>query len=272
MNITKELKPIKKNYIWGKEACYGTPDCSNAILVKHIQTHAALSLQVHPDNKYAFNNENKSLGKTEVWLIINAASGAGVYFGFNNSYTKEEIKQFIKDGALEKTLTFYPVKTGDIFLVEPGIVHAIGADIELIETQQNSDITYRLYDYNRVDKDGLKRELHLNKALDVVKLNRPETPIAREWLLLKDKAKMRVICKLKEFSMKEYIVQNTLALDLSSAQHAIVYILSGNGAIDIGGQKFNYDKNKAFLVSKKDSDFIIKPNTTTHIIVNKTGE
>ena len=137
------------------------------LLIKLIDARDNLSVQVHPSDEYALKNEN-SFGKSEMWHIISADEGAGLYVGFKKDYSKEEIEKHLKDGTILKTLNFFKVKPGETYLINPGTIHAIGAGVRLIEIQQNSDLTYRLYDYLRKDKDGNYRPLHIEKALKVI--------------------------------------------------------------------------------------------------------
>lgn len=137
------------------------------LLIKLIDARENLSVQVHPSDDYALKYE-QSFGKSEMWHIISADEGSGLYVGLNRDYTKEEIERALKEGSILNCLNFFKVKPGDTFVINPGTIHAIGAGVRLIEIQQNSNLTYRLYDYNRVDKDGNPRELHIKKALDVI--------------------------------------------------------------------------------------------------------
>lgn len=137
------------------------------LLIKLIDAKDNLSVQVHPSDEYALKNEN-SFGKSEMWHIINADEDAGIYVGFNKDYEKEEIERRLNDGTILETLNFFKVKPGDTFVINPGTIHAIGKGVRLIEIQQNSNITYRLYDYLRKNKDGNYRELHIKQALEVI--------------------------------------------------------------------------------------------------------
>ena len=137
------------------------------LLIKLIDAKDNLSVQVHPSDDYALKNEN-SYGKTEMWHIIDADEGSGIYIGLNNNYTKEEIKDSLDDGSILNKLNFVKVQKGDTYLINAGTIHAIGKGVRLIEIQQNSDLTYRLYDYKRKDKDGNYRELHIDKAIKVI--------------------------------------------------------------------------------------------------------
>ncbi|MCX7903493.1 MAG: class I mannose-6-phosphate isomerase [Caloramator sp.] len=137
------------------------------LLIKLIDANDKLSVQVHPDDEYSKKIENQ-LGKTEMWYVIDAKDGAKLVYGLKKGTTKESLKNAIEYNTVEELLNFVPVEKGDIIFIPSGTVHAILDGLLLAEIQQNSDITYRLYDWNRVDKDGKKRELHIEKALDVI--------------------------------------------------------------------------------------------------------
>lgn len=137
------------------------------LLIKLIDAKENLSVQVHPSDEYALKNEG-SFGKSEMWHIISADKGSGLYVGLNKDYTKSDIEKALKEGNILDYLNFFEVKPGDTFLISPGTIHAIGKGVRLIEIQQNSNLTYRLYDYNRVDQNGHPRELHIKKSLEVI--------------------------------------------------------------------------------------------------------
>ncbi|MDR2047254.1 MAG: class I mannose-6-phosphate isomerase [Clostridiales bacterium] len=134
------------------------------LLIKLIDSAANLSVQVHPSDAYALVNE-KSYGKSEVWFILEAEENAGVFFGFKRDSSEAEVRDRINDGSLTEILNFTKVKAGDVFMIDAGTVHAVGGGITLAEIQQNSDLTYRVYDFGRTDKNGKPRELHIEKAL-----------------------------------------------------------------------------------------------------------
>lgn len=136
------------------------------LLIKIIDAKADLSIQVHPDDEYAGKNENGSLGKTECWYILDAPEGATLVVG-HNAKTKEELESMIHEGRWSEFYREVPVKKGDFIQIDPGTVHAIKGGLQILETQQNSDITYRVYDYDRLT-DGKPRELHVEKSIDVI--------------------------------------------------------------------------------------------------------
>ncbi|MCR5765721.1 MAG: class I mannose-6-phosphate isomerase [Treponema sp.] len=137
------------------------------LLTKIITANTDLSIQVHPDDEYAAKNENGSLGKTECWYIMDAKPGATIVIG-HNAKDKEEVKSMIEKGEWDDFIRVIPVHKGDFFFIEPGTVHAIKGGTVILETQQSSDITYRVYDYGRL-QDGKPRPLHVKQSIDVIK-------------------------------------------------------------------------------------------------------
>jgi len=138
------------------------------VLTKIIDAHAALSVQVHPDDAYAQRVERQAVGKTECWLILDAAPGAELVLGWTRDTDRTEYERRVADGTLGELLRRVPVTPGDAFYLPAGTLHAIGAGIQLFETQQASDLTYRIFDWNRVGADGKPRQLHVAKAADVL--------------------------------------------------------------------------------------------------------
>lgn len=147
------------------------------LMVKIIDAAGDLSIQVHPDDSYARRVEGKPFGKTECWYILDCDRTASIIYG-HNARTEEELKTMISEGRWDDLLCEIPVKSGDFLQINPGTIHAIKAGTMILETQQSSDLTYRLYDYDRVDKDGNKRELHINKCIDNIRVpaERPRKP------------------------------------------------------------------------------------------------
>ena len=135
-------------------------------LTKFIDAREKLSVQVHPSDDYALTNEGQ-FGKTEMWYVVEAEEGAGLYMGLQRECTPDEFLSAVEDGTVESLLSFKQVKAGDVFFIPSGTIHAIGEGVVIFEIQQNSTLTYRLYDYMRRDKDGNLRELHVEKAMKV---------------------------------------------------------------------------------------------------------
>ena len=135
-----------------------------------------LSVQVHPTDAYAQERENGQLGKTEMWYVLDVSKDAKLVYGLKRERTEQQMREAIAKGTLMKDLQWVPVKKDDLFFIEAGTIHAIGAGALVAEIQENSNLTYRLYDYDRVGKDGKKRELHVDKALQVANLKGSAEP------------------------------------------------------------------------------------------------
>ncbi len=145
------------------------------ILIKLIDAKQDLSIQVHPDDDYALEHEN-SRGKTEMWYILAAKRNAELIYGFREDLSREQLSRILDEERMESVLNHVPVRQNDVFFVEAGTVHAIGAGVLLAEIQESSNITYRIYDYDRTDRTGKKRALHVERALDVAKLTASVSP------------------------------------------------------------------------------------------------
>ena len=152
------------------------PDGKFPLLIKFIDAKKDLSVQVHPNDVYAMEHENGQNGKSEMWYVLDAAKDAHLVYGLKHDCTEKEIRQAIADGTLLRHLQRVPVRKDDLFFIEAGTIHAIGAGALIAEIQENSNLTYRLYDYDRVGKDGKKRELHIDKAMQVANLKSSAEP------------------------------------------------------------------------------------------------
>ena len=168
--------------------CLGA-DCEKftdfPILAKFIDAKGDLSIQVHPSNEYALAHEHQ-FGKTEMWYVLDCEPGATLYYGFQHQISREEFQQRIQDNTLTEVLNAVPVEKGDLFFIPAGTLHAIRKGIVVAEIQQNSNVTYRIYDYGRVGADGKPRQLHIQQALEVTqrtpaparpRLPRPSGPV-----------------------------------------------------------------------------------------------
>lgn len=157
-----------------------TEDGGLPVLVKFIDAKNDLSVQVHPDDEYAMVHENGQSGKSEMWYVVEAAKDAKLIYGFRTDIDEKTVRKALEEEGLEHYLLSIPVKKGDVFFIPAGQVHAICKGCLIAEIQESSNLTYRLYDYNRVDKNGNKRQLHIEKALDVMNLkgsSKPEQPM-----------------------------------------------------------------------------------------------
>mgnify|MGYP003293286632 CR=1 FL=1 len=214
------------------------------VLIKFIDAEQNLSVQVHPSDEYALQHEN-SFGKTEMWYIVEAEEGAGIYLGFNRTVTKEEYERAIKENRLTELLNFYEVKAGDCYFIPSGTIHAIGKGCLICEIQQNSNLTYRVYDYGRKDKNGKERELHIDKALRVTNLEK-FTPIAFSDCLGKS----------EYFTVQKFAVDGELALRADESSFACVTCVSGSGYI--GGLEMRL--GDSFFVPADFGEYLVTGN------------
>ncbi|MDR2970405.1 MAG: class I mannose-6-phosphate isomerase [Bacteroidales bacterium] len=143
------------------------------LLIKLIDAQDVLSVQVHPDDTLAQQRYGQN-GKTEIWYIIHAEENAGIYVGFNKLVEKQEYIEAVQKKQIDSLLQFYPVKKGELFFIPAGTVHALGKGVQIAEIQQPSDITYRIFDWNRVDANGMPRELHVAEALEAIHFDKNE--------------------------------------------------------------------------------------------------
>ena len=190
------------------------------ILIKFIDAKENLSVQVYPSDEYALKHEN-SFGKTEMWYIVEAEQGAGIYLGFNREVTKEEYETAIKENRLTELLNFYEVKAGECYFIPSGTIHAIGKGCLICEIQQNSNLTYRVYDYGRKDKNGDARELHIDKALKVTNLKKFEPTIFEDCL-----------GKSEYFTVTKHEIDGKLQLTADELSFQCVTCVKGNGFIE----------------------------------------
>ncbi len=207
-------------------------------LIKFIDAKNNLSVQVHPSDDYALKHEN-SFGKTEMWYIVDADDGAGIYLGFKKDVTASEYKSAIENNTLTDLLNFYPVKKGECYFIPSGTIHAIGAGCLICEVQQNSNLTYRVYDYGRTDANGNPRELHIEKALKVTSLNK----FRKSELNIKTDSG-NIIALSKYFTVKELKVASQTTLACDNASFKFVACVSGKG--EINGQKMS--QGDSFLI------------------------
>lgn len=170
----KEVISARPDYVGGHPVL--TDDGGLPILVKLIDANEQLSVQVHPTDEYARAHEHGQLGKTEMWYVLDAKEDAELIYGFHHDLSKETLRRALSDGTMGKYLQHVKVRRGDVFYMPAGTVHGIGAGIVVAEIQESSNLTYRLYDYNRLDKYGKPRELHVEKALDVAITKRSAEP------------------------------------------------------------------------------------------------
>jgi len=195
-------------------------------LVKLIDADDNLSVQVHPDDIYA--SKVNSLGKREMWYIIAAEPGAGIYCGFNREMTKADLREALTKGTILDDLNFFEVKSGDCFFIEAGVVHAIGKGVTLYELQQSSNLTYRLYDYGRVGAEGKPRELHIEDALNVADLSKYE----RNDIKIKTADNAVRLGGCKSFTAYEVAVKGEKIFSATQNSFSVLTTIEGKNAGD----------------------------------------
>ncbi len=221
------------------------------ILAKFIDARDNLSIQVHPSNGFALQNEGQ-YGKTEMWYVLDAEPGAFLYYGFKKEITKEEFAERIKSNTLLEVLNAVEVHKGDTLFIESGTLHAIGKGILVAEIQQNSNVTYRVYDYGRVGKDGKKRDLHIEKALAVT--NRvPIVESGKNYPHVAD-CDYFTVDKLDLDGRLLYRTQGTVGKE----SFLSILILDGSGTISNQGEKVSYKKGDSFFLPADSGDFVIE--------------
>lgn len=198
------------------------------LLVKIIDAKADLSIQVHPDDTYAKAKENGSLGKTECWYILDCDENATIVIG-HNAKDKQELRTMIEENRWKELISVRPVKKGDFFQIEPGTVHAIKAGTLILETQQSSDITYRLYDYDRL-QNGKPRELHIEKSIDVIRCPHQDITEEKTVVCVQDaQIQTMVICPF--YTVKKISLKGEAELPMDGS-YQLFSVIGGNGTLD----------------------------------------
>ena len=206
------------------------------VLIKFIDAAKDLSVQVHPSDEYARKYENGQNGKTEMWYVLEAKEGARLVWGFEHKVTKEILEKDITDGTVQNDLHYVPVHKGDVFLIKSGTVHAIGEGILLAEIQENSDLTYRLYDYNRRDKDGNLRELHFDKAVQVLNMNPiGDTSQKPRYVRYFYGCSRETLCRCKYFETEKIQVTKGFSFSVMKNSFQVLLCTNGEGGLETDG-------------------------------------
>lgn len=199
------------------------------ILIKLIDAKDNLSVQVHPDNEYAQRVEGE-YGKTEMWYIVDCDDGAELLYGFKKEISKEEFKERIENNTLLEVTNSVPVKKGDVFFIRSGTLHAIGKGILIAEIQQNSNTTYRIYDYGRLGSDGKPRQLHIDKALDVTNLC-PAKPYPVSEPVQKDGYTEKLLSSCEYFTVYSMDIDGGTSLSAGSSSFVHILVLDGEAVL-----------------------------------------
>lgn len=228
------------------------------MLIKFIDAKGNLSIQVHPDDEYGMRVE-KEYGKTEMWYILEAEEGASLYYGTKEEITKEEFRNKIENNTILDVLKQVPVHKGDVFFIAAGTIHAIGEGIVICEIQQNSNTTYRVYDFGRVGADGKPRELHIEKAIDVSNL-KPLTsdfkPCGKEEHYEGYSCSMMATCNY--FTTYVYDVKTSCDVEVNEESFASFVVVDGIGEISSGDIALEMKKGDSFFVSANSGKVRVK--------------
>lgn len=225
------------------------------ILIKLIDAKDNLSVQVHPNNEYALRVEGE-YGKTEMWYIVDCDEGATLLYGFKNEISKDEFAKRIADNTLLEVTNAVPVKKGDVFFIEAGTLHAIGKGILIAEIQQNSNTTYRIYDYGRVGNDGKPRELHVEKAKDVTAL-RPAKAYPETEIIAKDGYTEKLLSSCEYFTTYALEVNDKATLTADEKSFNSILILEGSGRLS-GESEIEFKKGDSIFVPASSGDYTIE--------------
>ena len=234
------------------------------LLIKFIDAEDNLSIQVHPDDEYGLLKAN-SLGKTEMWYVIDAKPGAKLVYGLKPGCDVKSLGEAISNGTVEDQLNYVNVKKGDVFFIPSGLVHAIGAGILLAEIQQNSNITYRVYDYNRLGKDGKPRELHVTDALNVI-VNRSEYEIDKIRYSKGEKTST-CLASCEFFTVDKYDIDGEKVFSTNVESFNSVLCLDGNAEITYKNEKFPLVKGDSYFIPANMGDYSIEGKA--QVIVSK---
>ncbi len=215
------------------------------LLIKFIDARQDFSIQVHPSDEIA-HRQGKPRGKTEMWYVMESAADAKLYNGLKMQITPGEYKKMVEEGTICDALAQYAVKEGDCFFIPAGRIHAIGAGCYLAEIQQTSDVTYRIYDYKRKDKDGNYRQLHTQEASECIDYNVKED-YRQQYEPKKNESQLLVECPY--FNTAVYDLDEPMEIDYSELDSFVILIgLKGEGALNIDGEEVSFKAGESILI------------------------
>ena len=234
------------------------------VLTKFIDAKNSISIQVHPSNEYALENEHQ-YGKTEMWYVLDCEPGAFLYYGFDHEISREELEERIRNNTLTEVLNAVPVKKGDCFFIPSGTLHAIGAGILLAEIQQNSNTTYRVYDYGRRGADGKLRPLHIEKALDVTNLS-PIAPTAQYPAQPVDGGSVRRLESCKYFISDVVEVSGKVHFTVGTETFRHLLALDGEAVLETASGSYPMKKGDSVLLPAGLGAYSVKGSGFRYIV------
>lgn len=221
------------------------------LLVKYIDAKSNLSVQVHPNNEFAKNNENDT-GKTEMWYIIDCAKDAKIICGMKENVKQEDIEGIIRNNKIKENLNYVEIQKGDSIYIPSGTIHAILGDTLICEIQQNSNLTYRVYDWDRVGKDGKPRELHIEKAIKVIDVETKPSIIHTK----NDESK--IIVDSEYFKVEKIAVAGEYKDKSNKETFYIMNIIEGEGKIETKDKEYKFKKGDTILIPAELGEYKIK--------------
>ena len=244
------------------------PDCSFPLLVKFIFAEEKLSVQVHPDDEFAARHEQAAggRGKTEMWYAIRARPDAEVLAGLKPGVTPEIFKRAIKDGSAEDCLQHVPLRAGEAIFVPAGTAHTIGAGLVLCEIQEYSDLTYRVFDYNRRDALGHARELHIEKALQVMRFGEQRGGKIAAARMVRDGVTETFFIACRYFAVERWEFAARMAAETSPEHFDLLTFLEGHGNIQWGGESVEYAPAQTWLLPAALGAYHLAPVERTSLL------
>lgn len=263
-----EFKGQKLDDLWKEhKELFGHPtEPVFPLLIKILDAEDELSVQVHPDDAYGMEHEGE-LGKTECWYIIDAEPGAEIIYG-HHAKTREELTDMIKEGRWDDLLKKVPVKKGDFFYVPSGTIHAIGKGIMILETQQSSDTTYRVYDYDRKDANGQKRELHIQQSIDVTTVP-AQTPELQIKEVRKGQSSIVTYLETEFFNVYEWGIKGITSFK-KQAPYTLATVINGAGELIVENKTYLLEKGTSFILPAEIAEWTIQGELT--IIASEPGK
>lgn len=225
------------------------------LLIKFIDASKKLSVQLHPDDEFAKQYHQESRGKTEMWYVLKAKENASIIAGFNSKMNNDMFNEALSNNSLEEKLNYIPVKEGDAFFIGAGLIHAIGEGIVLAEIQQTSDLTYRVYDYNRKQEDGSYRELHIDSARKAIKYTSTKDVFLNYNL---DKKGKQVLKHNSFFKTDIVNLEDITHTVIRENSFTVLIAVDGEGFIYSDNQKYTISKGDTYLIPAQCSDVLVK--------------
>lgn len=232
------------------------------LLFKFLDAREDLSIQVHPNDELAKKRHN-SFGKTEMWYVMQADEGARIIVGFKHKSSPEEYLEHLNNKSLVEILNEVPVKKGDVFMLETGTIHAIGAGIVIAEIQQTSDITYRIYDWDRVDAQGKSRELHVDLALDAMNYNTTDTQ--KHYTTLENKT--NVMVDSPYFTTSYLPLKGSTAVSKDGSSFTVYICTEGKFSLEANGEIYAFSKGDTVLIPASLKVYLLSGEATLLEIV-----